>query len=162
MKAINQSDWKKITTQKMAIRMAPTATDLDGHAYGLYEMPPFIPNNPMANLRAMMSPPANWSDRLFNTMLLMLAYATEKDKDVPWFLLLIKNTARCDDHWFPVRDATRQRGDGNSMPRVNLRLASSNPEVVSYYLMEDLVVNAGAVKIENFCDLVIGRIQAAP
>jgi hypothetical protein len=164
MKTINATDWKKITSQKLAIRMAPTAADLNGHAYGLYEPAPLITGNFMANLKALSLPPDNWYDRLFNTMLLMCDFATEKDKTAPWFLQLIKNTARYDDHWFPVRDATRERGDGNSMPRVNLKLSGATPEVVSYYLLEDLVVNKmpGDVKVEAYCDLVIARIQAAP
>ncbi|MCZ8226122.1 MAG: hypothetical protein O9324_19755 [Microcystis sp. LE19-84.1B] len=164
MKTIDQADWKKITSQKLAIRMAPKADDLNGHAYGLYEPAPYDPKN----VKSMLLPPSNWYDRLYNTMLLMCDYATGKDQDTPWFLLLIKNTARFDDHWFPIRDPSRQRGDGNSMPRVNLKLAGATPSVVSYYLLEDLAYIqqddrwTDVVKTERFCDLVISRIKAAP
>lgn len=158
MKTISKTDWEKITTQKMAIRMAPSSSDLNGHAYGLYEPAPINRSNIMASLNR----PDNWYDRLYNTMLFITDYAREKDKFVPWFLLLIKGTAQYDHHWFPIRDG-RGRGDGLSMPRVNLRLANATPSVVSYYLMEDLAVNnmPENAKIECFCDLVITKITAA-
>ena len=150
----------------MAIRMAPTAVDLNGHAYDLYEQPISYPNTMSIKqkIEAMQNPPDNWYDRLYNSMLFLIDYAKEKDRTAPWFLLLIKNTVRCDEHWFPFNDANRQRGDGKSMPRVNLSLAGSNPEVVSNSLMEDLVVNTlpETVKVEAYCDLVITRIQKAP
>lgn len=160
MLTINQHDWNKVTAQKMAIRMAPTANDLDGHAYGLYEPVPYDRNN----LMAMLQPPTNWNDRLYNTMVHMTDYGIDKDRNAPWFLLLIKDTVRCDQHWFPVRELNRRRGDGNSFPRVNLRLQGANPSVVSYYLMEDLLVNRmpETQKIEAWCDLVVSRIRAAP
>lgn len=160
MLTLSKSDWTKILNNKIAIRMAPSHNDLNGHAYGLFETAPDAKRGILDLLSYSNAVPADWYDKLFNTMSHIVSFALDKDATCPWFLLFISGQNRADNHLFPVRSGLK-RGDGNSFPRVNLTLKNTNPTVFSYYFMEDLnkQMLTDANKLEDFCDFVIHRIK---
>jgi len=162
MLTLTGADWKNITEQRLAIRMGRTTTDVVGHAYGMYETVSAAVFSKMSfaeKLKATMLP-ANWYDRLFNTMSLMMDFAVGNPEVT--FLLLIRNTVRCDEHWFNATGLSR--GDGASFPRVNLQLIGGAPAVVSNYFFDSPhpVIRTNETRMEALCDQVIRMIKAVP
>jgi hypothetical protein len=77
-------------------------------------------------------------------------------------LILIRDTARCDDHHFPATGL--RRGDVLSFPRVNLSLGGATPTAVSNHFFDSPhpAIREDAARLEAACDQVIRMIQAMP
>ncbi|MCB1809120.1 MAG: hypothetical protein KDJ99_29375 [Candidatus Competibacteraceae bacterium] len=160
MLILTTGDWQKVFNQHFAIRMARTRLDVTGHAYGMYETGDESRMTFQQRLQIMQAPPANWYNRLFNTMSLMMDFTVGNPETA--FLLLIRDTVRCDAHHFPATGL--RRGDGLSFPRVNLSLRGRNPAVVSNYFLDSPhpAIRTDANRLEPLCDKVIRMIKAAP
>jgi hypothetical protein len=160
MLTLTTADWQKVLNQRAAIRMGRSGVDVTGHAYGMYEIPDVTKMSFQQKLQVNRTPPANWSDRLFNTMSLMMDFVVGNPEAS--YLILIRNTARCDDHHFPATGL--KRGDILSFPRVNLSLAGATPTAVSNYFFDSPhpAIREDAARLEAACDQVIRMIQAMP
>ena len=159
MQTLSNPDWQKVYNQRMAIRMGRSAVDVTGHAYGMYEIGDVSQMNFWQKLQALQSPPANWYDRLFNTMSLMMDFVVGNPETS--YLILIRDTVRCDAHHFQATGL--RRGDSMSFPRVNLSLQGGQPVAVSNYFMDTPhpEILRDANRLEALCDQVIRMIKAA-